>query len=243
MKRLLFAIFSIFLSGFFLSKSFATDLSSMSADISKKLIGARYMEGDCQRVEVVGWEGFETEKCTYRVNDARTKKSKHGMVVMLNPDAERLSAWVVNACKSIRPEYPVDACSDFLLKQIFRQSGGQFPVAGVVYEDIYPEKGVYEAYFFKDGVTVVTDIIKHRDENSIPLEVMETALSRTPLRTASEDAYARIIGVTRKQFKKFNPKASVEGLSWLSTVREEYKKAWRSDHNTLIEAWLYSAKM
>lgn len=243
MKKLLFAIFSFFLSGFILSKSFAADVGSFSADISKKLVAARYMEGDCQRLEVVGWEGFETEKCTYRVKDSRTKKSKYGMVVMLNPGAERLSAWVVNACKTIRPEYPVGACSDFLLKQVFRQSGGQFPVAGVVYEDIYSEEGVYEAYVFKDGVTVVTDIVKHRDENSIPFGVMEAAINRTPLRTASEGAPARIIGVTRKQFKRFNPKASVDGLSWLSTVREEYKKAWRSDHNTLIEAWLYSAKM
>ena len=64
------------------------------------------------------------------------------------------------------------------------------------------------------------------------------ALAAAATSTVTEDAFARIAGVTTAEFRKVNPKASVEGLDWLKTVRAEYQKAWNSDRNSLIEAWL-----
>ena len=49
-----------------------------------------------------------------------------------------------------------------MFQHILGQSGGQFPVAGVVYEDIIPADGVNEIYCFRDGVTVSVEGVPHR---------------------------------------------------------------------------------
>ena len=47
-----------------------------------------------------------------------------------------------------------------LAEFIKRQSGAQFPVQGVVYEDMYT-KNFYEPYIFKDGVTVYVAAVSY----------------------------------------------------------------------------------
>lgn len=42
----------------------------------------------------------------------------------------------------------------------------QFPVAGIVYED-QDEAGVYEAYPFRDGVTVKVDGARYRTREQV----------------------------------------------------------------------------
>jgi hypothetical protein len=125
-----------------------------------------------------------------------------------------------------------------VFRRVLKQSGGQFPVAGIVYEDIIPKDGVKEAYGFANGVTTILDGIKHRQTEPLARAELEAALNATPIRTASEAAFARIIGVTRAEYLRANPSADVTKLNWLAVVREEHKKAMKSSRNALFEAWL-----
>jgi hypothetical protein len=214
------------------------DAGSFAATIQQKLKAARYMEQDCQPVSVPGWEGFDTQKCNYRVKDRPAGTFKAATVVMLNPSALKLSKWIINACKNVLPDRDRQACAQRVFGRVLSQSGGQYPVAGVVYEDILPADGVNEAYGFRDGVTSIIGGFSHRATQPLTQEETERAISGPVLRTASQPAYARPIGVTRTEYLNAHPGAAVANLDWLTTVRAEYQRAWSSDRNTLIEAWL-----
>ena len=111
-------------------------------------------------------------------------------------------------------------------------------MAGIVYEDIIPKDGINEAYGFRDGVTTRLAGVTHRRTEPFSAQELEAAIMAKPLSTVTMNAYARIVGVSRNQFQKAHPTVPVAGMSWLTTVRTEYQKAWTSDRNTLIEAWL-----
>lgn len=214
------------------------DAGSFAATIEQKLRAARYMEQNCQPVGVPGWEGFETQKCTYRVKDRPAGTTKAATVVMLNPSARKLSEWIINACENILPDRDRQQCAQRVFGHVLSQSGGQYPVAGVVYEDILPADGINEAYGFRDGVTSLIAGFSHRATQPLTQEQTERAISGPVLRTASQSAYARPIGVTRDEYLNTHPGAAVANLDWLTTVRTEYQRAWNSDRNALIEAWL-----
>lgn len=216
----------------------APEASPMPERIEKRLKVSRYMEQHCSPTTYSGWEGFETIRCSYTVTDKRTGREKKGLVVMLNPSASKLSSWIGEACKAVRPDLEAERCSEYLLDRVVTQSGGQFVVAGVVYEDIIPKDGVYEAYAFRDGVTVSIKDIRHR--RTVPLTdyELEAALDATPLGTISNPAYSRIVGTSRGEYLWANTGADVSGMKWPALVRSSYQKAWRDDRNHLIEEWL-----
>ena len=109
----------------------------------KRLPG--YMEGTSEPIEYLGWEGYPTRKHKYRVDDGKTAE-----VIMCNADSKQLARWVVTACLeakgSAEPKY-----TDKLCHQIMDASGAQYPVAGIVLEDMDGEQAIYP---FRDGVTV-----------------------------------------------------------------------------------------
>lgn len=81
-------------------------------------------------------------------------------VVMYNPSAELLAVWIANAVIELSPDQQTycQNCAYQLVKVIAGQSNAQFPVVGVVYEDIQPSgnaDGKEDAYGFLDGMTVV----------------------------------------------------------------------------------------
>lgn len=214
------------------------DVAALAAHYAKRLQAARYLEGVCEPVSLPGWPDLPTQRCRYPVTDKKTGVAKIGLVVMLNPSPLKLSTWVVNACQFVDPTHPLATCAHWVMWQVLRQSGGQFPIAGIVYEDLLPADGINEAYGFRDGVTTVLTGVKHRATEPLSSEELEAAITAQPLRTASQAGFARIIGVTRAEFLQANPTAQVNGLEWLTTVRQAYQTAWTSDRNALIEAWL-----
>ena len=219
-------------------KALIPEIASFAARIEQPLRRARYLEHDCTPVRVPQWKGHDTRKCRYTVTDRSTGTVKRGLVVLLNPSPAVLSAWIVNACARVRPSDAQPDCRERVFARVLSQSGGQFPVAGIVYEDLIPADGIHEAYAFADGVTVVVDGLEHRGTAPLSADQLEASLRARPLRTASADGFARIIGVTRSEYRAAHPDAHVEGLLWLGVVREEHRKAMQSDRNALIEAWL-----
>ena len=216
----------------------SSDAEQLAARIETRLKEARYMEQHCQPVAYPGWEGFETQRCNYTITDAKTGTQKPGLVVMLNPTALMLSNWIVEACKRVRPNLALSTCSDYLVNRVIKQSGGQFAVAGVVYEDIIPEDNVYEAYAFRDGVTVVLEGVKHRGTKLLTPPQLEAALTTRPSSTVTKAGYARIAGTSSNEYRWANPGTDIEGLKWPTAVRMSYQQAWLGDRNYLIEQWL-----
>ncbi|MFA6894667.1 MAG: hypothetical protein WCQ46_02785 [Bacteroidales bacterium] len=102
-------------------------------------------------------------------------------------------------------------------------SGGQFPVLGMVYEDMYGTGP--KCYLFKDGVTVYLE-----DGNIKELsEINDSSIIRV-------GKYARIISTNREEYISMFGAADLEGKKWLKVVRDEYKKALLSDRNNLMLA-------
>ena len=189
---------------------------------------SREMEQDCIAVKLQGWEGFPTRKCDYRIAGMEGKTS----VVLLDADDARLHRWIASACLRAAPS-AIETCATRLARHINLQSGGQFPVAGIVMEDM-DRNGVPSPYPFRDGVTVALDALPKVQEGDPTAAQTAAALTGPPRRAKS---YARIASTARDQYLEVVPDARVEGLDWLTVVRQAYQKAWTSDENLLISAW------
>jgi hypothetical protein len=187
-----------------------------------------YMEGVSEKVAYPNWDGFPTAKHSYKVDDG-----KHAQVIMCNADAAQLARWIVYACieakGSADPTY-----TDKLNSQILDASGAQFPVAGIVLEDM--DAGRQAVYAFRDGVTVQIPGI----ENGVAVQpsVKQIADSLDPnVRPTVAKKYARIQSTTREEYQAAGGKQNAEGLLWLDVSRKLYQAAWGKDQNELMIAW------
>lgn len=232
----------------------SADYRSLLADCEKLLGTSQYMAGTLLKVDYAypGYEGYPVKLYEYyTAPDVKTGEKKRGLVYMLNPSPEKLAKWVAYAVWRAKGSLDLPLMQK-LLKFIQWQSGAQFPVCGIVYEDMYGT-GQYP-YLFKDGVTVyaadrskwATESPQHPDNYSCTDEQLEY-----DIRVTNADlqpytgTYARISSTTREQYAANGGPSSV-GKSeprdarvqdWLSVVRTLYKAAWDSDENTLITAW------
>ena len=211
----------------------------------EKVLEAAYMTqkylGTNKRLE--GWEGYPVRLYEYYTGyDSTARCQKKGEVYLLNPSPRKLARWIITAC------WEASGTLDYLYTErirqyIVHQSGGQFPVAGVVYEAMY-RPGDYYPYLFKDGVTVyLADSAyfardQHPDQRMLDFYLRMGYADLSPY----TGRYARICSTTREQYYAAGGTQDV-GTSedrkqrWLEVVRELYKKAWRSDRNELIVAW------
>lgn len=217
-------------------------IQKLAKEIEAPLKSARYMEENCQAFEVENWKGFDTQKCSYKVKGRNEKDKKSGLVVLLDPDPVKLSTWILYACETEWPER-MTICPGILFQKVLTQSGGQFPIAGVVYEDIIPADGVQEAYGFTDGVTTIQKEFNHRRTEPFSENELEATVAAHPIKTASESAPARLAGTTREAYKAFSDNENIKDLNWPAIVRFQYQKAMKSDHNSLLEAWLRANKL
>jgi hypothetical protein len=211
-------------------------IKRLADELAPRLARTRYMEANPQSVTVPGWEGFPTLKHTYSVKDRATGGPKTASVIMLNPDARQLARWIVTACveaKGAAAEAHTRKLSDWIISQ----SGAQFPVRGIVYEDILPANGMNEIYCFMNGVAVKVSGVEHRGEKQPTPEQMAKALNARPSDVTWVGKYARIQSTTREQYLKAGGKEKTEGAAWLEVSRKLYQAAWGKDRNELMVAW------
>jgi uncharacterized protein YndB with AHSA1/START domain len=209
-------------------------LGTIGRFLAARLPAARYMEQRCAPEPVPGWEGFPTLGCEYAVKD-RSGMVKSARVVMLNPTPDQLARWIVSACREVQGDARLDSCADGLARHILTQSGGQFPVAGVVYEDISPRDGIHEAYAFRDGVAVEVEGLAPRAVHSLSAAELTASMEGRVLRTRP---CARLQSTTREHYRAAGGAQDVEELAWLAVSRKTYQAAWTSDRNALMVAWL-----
>jgi hypothetical protein len=226
LTTLLLNIFSVCFSqeNKILDKYLMDSLDVISGRVEKEVIGARYMEQKLIRTTdtLKGWEGINISLYEYTVND-KTKGDLTTEVYMLNPDSKKLAAWIISGCVLTTNKLEKKS-TDFIIKSVKNASGGQFPVLGIVYEDM-DGKGFYP-YCFKDGVTV------HLKDRSV---INISAINSENIKGTGE--FARIISTTRKQYKKKYGNIDLKDMNWLVVVKKEYKEAMNSTANNLFIAW------
>ncbi|MGA2176306.1 MAG: cellulase [Verrucomicrobiota bacterium] len=212
-------------------------IEKLAAELAPRLAQARYMEANPKPVVVSGWEGFPTMQCTYSVLDKALNTNKTAVVILLDPDAHRLARWMVKACISVKGSATTNDLKK-LADFIIWQSGGQFPVRGIVYEDILPANGINEVYCFRDGVTVKIKGVDHRSEKQPTPGQIEKSLTATLYDVTWVGKYARIQSTTREEYMAAGGTENVEGTNWLEVSRKLYQKAWNSGTNELMAAWV-----
>jgi hypothetical protein len=214
----------------------------LTQEFADRLARSRYMESaDPQPVKVAGWEGFPTMRHRYSVTD-KDGVTKTADVIMLNPTARQMAQWIVSALVEVKGKYDPDE-GGRIFRHVLAQSGGQFPVAGVVYEDILPADGKNEIFCFRDGVTVAIGGVPHRGTEPMSPPQIAASIDGKVTRVYT---YARIQSTSPKDWLDAGcgPAEIVrDGKptdAWLTAVRQAYQAAWTSPRNALLVAWLRS---
>jgi endoglucanase len=262
MKTLLFIFLSISIF-----KSTEAQYKTVPKDIydrllleSKKRLDGRYMvKGKAEIItNLKDWEGIKLEKYTYQVHD---KNSSLGIdttltatVILYNPSYELVVKWVINALlkAGIKPTYKN---TNQVLIEINKASNAQFPVRGIVYEDLTSrvknvKDGLQETYAFFDGVTIECKgiSITTYDTNNNRRFTNQRAtkaqadkyLNMSFNDISSTHVFGRIISTTREDYKSILPNVNTDKTAWIKVVSEEYKKAMKSEENNLIYATIYN---
>jgi len=228
-------------------KAYYRDSLASLTERCSTVLAAAYMAENLlgEKTDIPDWEGYPVQLYEYYTGrDIYLGAPKRGLVYLLNPSPEQLARWVVNAVYDATGGLD-PAKIDQLCSFIQWQSGAQFPVSGVVYEDMYTA-GFYEPYVFKDGVTVyVADSTWLTREKHPTDEMLEYYLTLTndQLRP-NTGRYARICSTTREMYYAAGGTAEVgssddgeRSQAWLAEVGRLYREAWNSDKNFLIYAW------
>ena len=218
--------------------AFDAEVARLVAKYGDRLVHSRYMEGKCEETTYPGWEGFPLKQCTYTVHDKATGADKQATVIMLNAPPDKMARWIVQTCVEVKGTID-PAGADKLFERILGQSGGQFPVAGVVYEDIIPADGLNEIYCFRDGVTVVVEGVPHRGTDPMTPEQVQASLTGKVTKVYT---YGRVQSTTPGQYTRNGGKLDVgtdqeRKPAWMDAIRESYQAAWNSDYNSLMIAW------
>lgn len=216
---------------------------------AERVLRAAYMADSliATSTSVPGWEGYPVKLYSYYTGtDVACGKRKHGLVYLLNPSPEKLATWVATTVWALKGNLNYRSTSR-LLRQVLIQSGGQFPVQGVVFEDMEGD-GTYWPYIFADGVTAyIADpamVSTVQPPTQAMLEHYITA-SYAQLKGYS-GTYARVCGTTPEQYTAFggdtlaeSPERAGRPLTsqWLPIVRRLYQLAWNSDFNELFLMW------
>lgn len=202
------------------SKYLTDSLGIIQERVEKSIIPPRYMAQKLisETDTMSGWENIKVSLYQYYVDSGK----KIGNVYMANADSKKLATWIITTCFAITKKLD-KINTDFLIMSIRNASGGQFPVKGIVYENM-DGKGYYP-YIFKDGVTV---FLQQNTTDDLSL------ITNSNIRKTGK--YARIISTTREEYNAKFPNKNTDGMEWLNVVREEYKSALTSDTNNLMVA-------
>ena len=232
----------------------SADYQTLVADCQKVIDNSQYMAAKFIKEDDAypNYEGLPVKLYEYTTSaDVVTGEKKTGRVYMLNPSADKLATWIATGVWKAKASVSLESMEK-VLKNIQGQSGAQFPVCGIVYEDM-EDSGMYP-YLFKDGVTVyAADASKWATENKDHAgnySVTDAQLTYDCNVTNADlknytGRYARICSTTREEYTANGGTVAVGTsdsqttriVKWLDVVRDLYKEAWASGENKLITAW------
>lgn len=193
---------------------------------------ARYMEGSCQPTTYPGWTGVPLKLCRYRVSDAFSGGTRQADVILADAEPSQLARWVVQAAMERRGRVQ-RSDTDAICSDIIGQSGAQFPVAGVVYEDM--DGTGQRIYPFRNGVTVRIAGLPYATREQ-PTAAQMAAYRTGPI--AFVGRYGRIAGTLPDEWTALTGEAvPADRSTWPDIVGRAYRQAWGQDRNALIVAW------
>jgi len=208
--------------------------SEVVATLERRISSHLMMPGKCQPTELPGWEGVALSSCDYEAGGIRAS------VILANASPARMARWMVRSCMDLAAP-DVAGCAEKLRKQVRRASDYQFPVAGIILEDIDPDEPGYEVYAFRNGVTVRVEGVENGKHFQPTAEQIERAKSGE---VQEAMVFARIASTTREHYRKAGGRADVgtsaaskRKVEWVSVVGELWREAHASDHNALLHAW------
>lgn len=208
------------------------------------------------RLDIPFWEKDSLVEYSYSIPD-KIDNTLTAKVIMYNADIHRLANWIYFSLLDTKKKMD-NTNIDKIISHIRSVSGFQFPIRGIVYEDLSNSKGRYsktnnsfdgvqETYFFFDGISVSHKKIKVSTYNSsgIPQRVNDENVI-VDMKEADIDSvfvYGRICNTQRQDYNKFllfkkEKQIDLTGIKFLYKIREEYKKAMHNKKNNLITAWV-----
>jgi hypothetical protein len=217
--------------------------------VAKNAHSVPYMKQKCAPTSFPNWDGIDIEKCEYTVG--RDKPiAQTAIVILYVPTEEQLTNWYLSACQLAVPA-ALEKCAQSISEWVDHQSGRQFPVSGIVLENIAnTDKPDYrnELYLFRDGVSVNVKGFPNKDTtimNPTP-EQQQLALDGEVEEPPFQKA--RIQSTTVSQYLAFMKRtgqtpASVDKLGWLAVSRLSFQNALKSDSNLLLNAWATDPKV
>ena len=187
------------------------------------------------------WNDVSLKECKYSVVEGHNKKTATAIVHF--PSAEKIASSVVEACSKNTTCNNSGHLNDLLLDKLFVRvicsSGGQFPVAGIVLEDM-DGNSRYNNYCFRKGVTVdvtglFTDFVvasnakKKRDR--FPEKQISDDENKRCINGSVERVWnlARLQGTTREDYQNSGGSLLTEGNSWMEVIGQLYKDAQSKD--------------
>jgi hypothetical protein len=215
---------------------FHNEVTRLASEFGPRMLASRYLERDgCTSTTYPGWDGFPLQLCEYITID-KSGLRKPAKVILCNPSPEQVARWVVTAVRETTGTISAPD-DDRLYNHVICQSGGQFPVAGIVYEDM-DGSGVHKAYCFRNGVTVQIEGIKPATGEPLSPEQVDLALTGTITRVRR---YARVQSTSPSEYRANGGTVDVgtdttPTLAWTEVIRTTYQKAWNSDSNELMTA-------
>lgn len=217
------------------------------------------LKGDMRSKETVplsvalppGWERVSKDsrvkQFRYWISDKHVEgESKEGRVILFDPEPERLAAWIANAVIETSPVglYVNERALQFV-QQIKEQSHAQFPIVGLVWEDM-ENTGHPKAYGFVDGVTVKqapAAIYKNgvRVTSKLSEAVLNQLLELRWQGGAVPGDFARIASTKKIDieilYKSMGlPPPDLKGNLFPAYVREKYIEAMGDVRNELLVA-------
>lgn len=241
---------------------YVIDQSTGLIKTQSRVFRGSYMRQSCSRLPesqfaswyVSQWAGIPLDLCQYSVTDTAGSRLKKNATVILLPISEALFAdWIINTCTDVSQKNL--NCIKTITNQALMQSGGQFIVKGVVYEDQYISSGgngsdgYYEPYCFRDGVTVYTGMFNSATVyTTLSAQESNACFNGTFINADRKvGRYARIVGTSPESYVnlKGNSRGVIDtqGLTtvqWLNVSREETQAAYRNRKNTLVTIWAKS---
>ncbi len=196
------------------------------------------MAQHCESARHPGYEGLDVKRCRYRAGDG-----KQAEVLMLNPSARRLARWVAASCRAVAKRL-TRRCVDLLMDRIIMHSGAQFPVAGIVMEDIRPRDGVFEAYCFRDGIKIAAEGF----DNGTTKVLSDADIAKCMFGEVQRVfLFARLAGTQPEQYRAYGGPLAVGSsraptTAWLKASRASCIEAWSSNHDFMLSAWLVTKR-
>lgn len=209
-----------------------------------------YMRQDCKEIAAPGYEAVPAGperplRCVYRVKstsrDAKIPGEKEATVDVIFPTPARMARWIVDSCLWAGGT-DLEACIEYLqtgYAGILQQSSAQFPIAGIVFEDM--SSGLMKGYAFRDGLTVHVEGWHNSSEASPTPEQTKAALEQHP---SSVSEHARVARADIGDVKCLDPSAGFDPKHrddrWRNYVRERFVEALQGDHNMLLLAQVFA---